>query len=55
VTPVFAGGRPLVLLAERAVWLEPERTLLVADLHIGKATTFRALGVRCRAARRARH
>lgn len=45
MTPVLAGGRPLVLLAERAAWLEAERTLLVADLHIGKATTFRALGV----------
>lgn len=45
MTVVLAGGRPLVLLAERAAWLEAERTLLVADLHIGKATTFRALGV----------
>ena len=45
MTPILAGGRPVVLLAERAVWLEAERTLLVADLHIGKATTFRALGV----------
>ncbi len=34
----------LHLLPERAVWWPAGRTLFVADLHIGKAATFRALG-----------
>ena len=48
-----AGGTPLpVLYAQETVWLLPERALwwpagsvlFVADLHLGKAATFRALG-----------
>ncbi len=42
---VQVGGRPLTLLAERAAWLQDERTLLVADAHLGKAQSFRRLGV----------
>ena len=42
---VEAGDQTLLLLAEKAVWWPAERTLLVADVHIGKAVTFRALGV----------
>ena len=42
---VVAGGETLVLLADKAVWWPARRTLLVADLHVGKAATFRALGV----------
>ena len=42
---VVAGGQPLVLLADKAVWWPARRTLLVADLHVGKAASFRALGV----------
>jgi len=42
---VDAGGRVLHLLPERALWLEDSRTLLVADVHLGKAASFRALGV----------
>ena len=42
---VEAGGEALVLLAERAVWWPAQRALLVADVHVGKAVTFRALGV----------
>jgi uncharacterized protein len=34
----------LTLLAERAVWQETTRTLWIADLHLGKAASFRALG-----------
>jgi uncharacterized protein len=34
----------LTLLPERAVWSVPERTLFVADLHLGKAAAFRAAG-----------
>lgn len=42
---VAAGGEALLLLADKAVWWPARRTLLVADLHFGKAATFRALGV----------
>ena len=44
-TTILAGGRPLTLLAEKAAFLAASRTLLVADAHIGKAVSFRALGV----------
>ncbi len=39
----FAGER-LALLPERAVWWAAARTLFIADLHLGKAATYRALG-----------
>jgi DNA ligase-associated metallophosphoesterase len=42
---IEAGGQPLLLLAEKAVWWLAERSLLVADVHIGKAVKFRSLGV----------
>lgn len=42
---VDVGGHTLTLLPEKAVWLAAHRTLLVADAHIGKAVTFRGLGV----------
>lgn len=42
---VEAAGQALQLLAEKAVWWPAQRALLVADVHIGKAVTFRALGV----------
>jgi DNA ligase-associated metallophosphoesterase len=45
VTTIVAGGQPLTLLPEKAAFLPASRTLLVADAHIGKAATFRALGV----------
>lgn len=45
MSPVEVGGATLQLLAERAVWWPAERTLLVADAHIGKAVSFRKLGV----------
>jgi DNA ligase-associated metallophosphoesterase len=35
----------LQLLAQRAAYLPEQRTLLVADAHIGKAVAFRRLGV----------
>ena len=44
-TTILAGGRPLTLLPEKAAFIEASRTLLVADVHIGKAVSFRALGV----------
>ena len=42
---VEIGGAPLVLLAERAVFLPDQGALLVADVHVGKAASFRGLGV----------
>jgi metallophosphoesterase superfamily enzyme len=42
---IVAGGVSLALLAQRAVWLADSATLLVADVHLGKAATFRRLGV----------
>jgi DNA ligase-associated metallophosphoesterase len=44
-TTILAAGRPLTLLAEKAAFIAASRTLLIADAHIGKAVTFRALGV----------
>lgn len=42
---VEVGGARLGLLAQRAAWLIDQRCLLVADAHIGKAVSFRGLGV----------
>jgi DNA ligase-associated metallophosphoesterase len=42
---VRAGGALLRLLPQRAVYLPEHDTLLVADAHIGKAVSFRRLGV----------
>ena len=38
------AGQDLCLLAERALWWPAQRVLFIADLHIGKAATYRALG-----------
>ncbi len=38
------AGETIELLADRAVWWPAERTLFVADVHLGKAATYRALG-----------
>lgn len=42
---VIWGGEPLRLLPDKAVLLPERRMLLVADAHIGKAVSFRRLGV----------
>ena len=42
---IEAGGEALLLLPQRAVYLPLHRSLLVADAHIGKAQSFRRLGV----------
>jgi DNA ligase-associated metallophosphoesterase len=41
----LGGGDELLLLPQRAVLHRATATLFVADLHLGKAATFRALGV----------
>ena len=40
-----AGGVRLRLLPQRAAWLPDHQVLLIADAHIGKAQSFRRLGV----------
>jgi len=42
---VQAGGTTLRLLAQRALFVPEHGLLLVADAHIGKAVSFRKLGV----------
>jgi uncharacterized protein len=44
-TLIRVGGQPLWLLPEKAAFLPETATLLVADAHIGKALSFRKLGV----------
>jgi uncharacterized protein len=39
------GGEALTLLAQKAVFWPREKTLFVADVHLGKAASFRAVGV----------
>ena len=41
---VHWAGVELHLLPEHAMWWPQTRTLFIADLHIGKAATYRALG-----------
>ena len=45
MTTLTVGGQVLMLMPEKCVLLPESDTLLVADLHIGKALSFRALGV----------
>lgn len=39
------GGETLTLLAEKAIVWAREKTLFLADVHLGKAASFRAAGV----------
>lgn len=39
------AGEPVVLCAERALWLPRVQALLVADVHVGKAEAFQRRGV----------
>ena len=41
---VHWAGVELHLLPERVIWWPREQTLFIADLHMGKAATYRALG-----------
>ena len=43
--PFDCGGERLALLPQRAVYVPAHRSLLVADAHLGKAVSFRRLGV----------
>jgi DNA ligase-associated metallophosphoesterase len=45
VLRVEIASEELWLSAERCIWWPARRTLIVADLHIGKSASFRALGV----------
>jgi uncharacterized protein len=45
VMPTAVGGEAVVLHADRALYWPRERTLFVADIHLGKSATFRANGV----------
>lgn len=38
-------GQEFELLPDRAIWWQSHRTLIIADLHLGKAATFRARGI----------
>ena len=42
---ITLAGEPAVVLAERALYLPMRKTLLAADLHLGKAATFRAAAI----------
>jgi DNA ligase-associated metallophosphoesterase len=44
-TPATLPDADIVLLPGRAAFLPATRTLLVADLHLGKAATFRRVGI----------
>lgn len=41
---VQLAGSELWLLADKAIWWPAEQALLIADIHFGKAATYRALG-----------
>ena len=41
---VHWAGEALELMPDRALWWPAQATLFVADVHLGKAATFRALG-----------
>lgn len=42
---LLLAGEPIQLLADRALYWPARQRLLVADLHLGKADTFRAAGI----------
>jgi DNA ligase-associated metallophosphoesterase len=42
---VEIGGEPVLLLPQKALYWPRAKTLVVADIHFGKAASFRALGV----------
>ena len=42
--PISFAGQTVWLLPEHALWWPEGRVLFIADLHLGKAATYRALG-----------
>ena len=42
--PISYAGHTVWLLPEHALWWPEGRVLFIADLHLGKAATYRALG-----------
>lgn len=42
---IALAGEALALLPFRAMWWASRRTVLIADLHLGKAAAFRAAGI----------
>jgi DNA ligase-associated metallophosphoesterase len=42
---MMIAGESLLLLAEKAIYWPRQKMLIVADIHFGKAASFRALGV----------
>lgn len=42
---IVLAGEPVRLLADRALYWPARRRLFIADLHLGKADTFRAAGI----------
>lgn len=42
--PVTVADTPLLLLADKAIYWPDAQALLIADLHLGKAAAYRALG-----------
>ena len=42
--PITYAGHSVCLLPEHALWWPEARVLFIADLHMGKAATYRALG-----------
>ena len=45
VLDLWLAGEPVRLLADRALYWPARRRLFIADLHLGKADTFRAAGI----------
>jgi DNA ligase-associated metallophosphoesterase len=45
IATVRIAGQDLMLLPERAIFMPASDTLLIADAHFGKASSFRQLGV----------
>lgn len=43
--PIEVAGEPVLLLPRKALFWPREKTLVVADIHFGKAASFRAMGV----------
>jgi len=43
--PINYCGGEFILLPDRAAWWPARKTLFIADLHLGKAASFRTLGV----------